>query len=65
MRFQTDFIPILNWLSNNGLEVVLLVLGAALMTISGLSCGWFSLLGRGADGLLVSRPTVALDVTAE
>ncbi|MCT1515985.1 MULTISPECIES: mechanosensitive ion channel family protein [Dietzia] len=32
MRFQTDFNPILNWLSNNGLEVVLLVLGAALMT---------------------------------
>lgn len=32
VRFQTDFNPILNWLSNNGLEVVLLVLGAALMT---------------------------------
>ncbi|EYT64249.1 mechanosensitive ion channel protein MscS [Dietzia sp. UCD-THP] len=32
MRFQTDFNPILNWLSNNGLEVVLLVLGAALLT---------------------------------
>lgn len=32
MRFQSDFSGILNWLSNEGLEVVLLVLGAALLT---------------------------------
>ncbi|AVM64807.1 mechanosensitive ion channel family protein [Dietzia cinnamea] len=32
MRVQTDFSGILRWLSNEGLEVVLLVLGAALLT---------------------------------
>ena len=32
MRLQTDFSGILKWLSNQGLEVVLLVLGAALLT---------------------------------
>ncbi|MDV8000828.1 mechanosensitive ion channel family protein [Rhodococcus sp. IEGM 1408] len=32
MNFDSDFSPILGWLSNNGLEVVLLVLGAALLT---------------------------------
>lgn len=32
MRFRADFSGILTWLSNQGLEVVLLVLGAALMT---------------------------------
>ncbi|MDX2356623.1 mechanosensitive ion channel family protein [Dietzia sp. PP-33] len=32
MNFQSDFSPILTWLSNNGLEVVLLILGAALLT---------------------------------
>ncbi|MBB1032702.1 mechanosensitive ion channel [Dietzia sp. SLG310A2-38A2] len=32
MTIQSDFGPILTWLSNNGLEVVLLVLGAALLT---------------------------------
>lgn len=32
MTIQSDFNPILNWLANNGLEVVLLVLGAALLT---------------------------------
>ena len=32
VRVQTDFSGILRWLSNEGLEVVLLVLGAALLT---------------------------------
>ncbi|MCD2263216.1 mechanosensitive ion channel family protein [Dietzia aurantiaca] len=32
MRLRTDFSGILGWLSNQGLEVVLLVLGAALLT---------------------------------
>lgn len=32
VNVQTDFSPILNWLSNEGLEVVLLVIGAALLT---------------------------------
>ncbi|MET3859321.1 small-conductance mechanosensitive channel [Dietzia sp. 2505] len=32
MSVQSDFSPILNWLGNNGLEVILLVLGAALLT---------------------------------
>ncbi|EFV90174.1 MAG: mechanosensitive ion channel family protein [Dietzia sp.] len=32
MRVQTDFSGILRWLSNEGLEVVLLVLGAVLLT---------------------------------
>ncbi|MFN3600994.1 MAG: mechanosensitive ion channel family protein [Dietzia sp.] len=32
MTLRSDFSGILNWLSNDGLEVVLLILGAALMT---------------------------------
>ncbi|WP_194861663.1 mechanosensitive ion channel family protein [Dietzia sp. SYD-A1] len=32
MSLQSDFSPILRWLGNEGLEVVLLVLGAALLT---------------------------------
>lgn len=32
MNVKSDFSPILTWLSNDGLEVVLLILGAALMT---------------------------------
>lgn len=32
MNVNSDFSPILTWLSNDGLEVVLLILGAALMT---------------------------------
>ena len=32
MAFRTDFSGVLAWLSNDGLEVVLLILGAALMT---------------------------------